>query len=262
MRRLWIGFVPYVAVALVHIGALAVGADAIAAPTKLALMPLLALAVVWGVLVWAPASGAARVLAGGAAEAPDTDASPPPTGDAARTPAVDSARWTSAHTLLVVAIGLSWLGDGAATFFPGLPTVPMMLLWFGLAHLCYIWLFWRTLAVRRLPLWAAAYAVWWIVVLAVLWQSLGALLIPVAVYGVVLGGTAAGAARCHPLIAWGGAFFLASDTVLAFRLFVPDAMPDWTSPLVMITYCLGQGLIAAGVVVSVQARRKAEATAV
>ena len=51
-------------------------------------------------------------------------------------------------------------------------------------------------------------------------------------------------------IAWGGVFFLASDTILAFRLFMPDAMPAWTSPLVMITYCLGQGLIAAGVVVS------------
>ena len=55
------------------------------------------------------------------------------------------------------------------------------------------------------------------------------------------------ASRCHPLVAAGGALFLASDTVLAFRLFTPDAMPGWTSPLVMLTYCLGQGMIAAGV---------------
>lgn len=219
MRRLWIGFVPYIAVSIVHVLALAVGSDAVAAPTKLALMPLLALAVVWG--AW-------------------------------------GSRWTPVHTLLVVAIGLSWLGDGAGTFVPWLPTVPMMLLFFGLAHLCYIWLFWRLLPVRRVPLWAAVYAVWWIVLLAVLWPHLGSLSVAVALYGLVLGGTAAAASRCHPLIVWGGVFFLTSDSVLAFRLFLPDAMPDWTSPLVMLTYCLGQGLIAAGVLASVRARKAAE----
>ncbi|HTH06157.1 MAG TPA: hypothetical protein VL916_09810, partial [Ilumatobacteraceae bacterium] len=97
MRRLWIGFVPYIAVSIVHVSALAVGSDAVAAPTKLALMPLLGLAVVWG--AW-------------------------------------GSRWTPTHTLLVVALVLSWLGDGAGTFVPWLPTVPMMLLFFGLAHLC------------------------------------------------------------------------------------------------------------------------------
>jgi uncharacterized membrane protein YhhN len=91
---------------------------------------------------------------------------------------------------------------------------------------------------------------WWGALLAILWPNLGALLIPVALYGLVLGGTAVAASRCHPLVAIGGAFFLASDTILAFRLFTPDTMPDWTSPLVMLTYCLGQGLIAAGVMVA------------
>ena len=223
MRRLWIGFVPYIAVSIVHVSALAVGSDAVAAPTKLALMPLLGLAVVWG--AW-------------------------------------GSRWTPTHTLLVVAIVLSWLGDGAGTFVPWLPTVPMMLLFFGLAHLCYIWLFWQRLAVRRVPLWAAVYAVWWVVLLAVLWPHLGGLAVAVAIYGLVLGGTAFAASRCHPLIVWGGVFFLTSDSVLAFRLFTPDAMPDWTSPLVMLTYCLGQGLIAAGVLVSVRARQTAPTPAV
>ena len=101
-----------------------------------------------------------------------------------------------------------------------------------------------------MPIWALVYGLWWLGLLAILWPSLGGLLIPVAVYGLVLGGTAVAASRCHPLVAVGGAFFLASDTILAFRLFTPDAMPDWTSPLVMLTYCLGQGLIAAGVIVS------------
>ena len=215
MSRLLIGFIPYMAMSLAHVAALAAGAHDAADPTKLMLMPFLALAVVWGA----------------------------------------DRSWTRAHTLLVIAIALSWLGDGAGPLFAWLPTVPMMLLFFGLAHLCYIWLFWRVLPVRGVPLWALGYAVWYVALLAVLWPSLGALLVPVAVYGLVLGATAVGAARCHPFIAWGGLFFLASDSVLAFRLFMPEALPDWSSPLVMATYCLGQGLIAAGVVVSARSLR-------
>lgn len=211
MRRLWIGFAPYIAVSVVHVAALAVDAEAVAAPTKLLLMPALAIAVLW--------SGR-------------------------------GSGWGTPYTFLFLAIALSWLGDGAGTFFPMLPTLPMMLLFFGLAHLAYIWPFWRVLAVRRVPPWALVYAVWWGVLLAVLWPTLGALLIGVAVYGIVLAGTAVAASRCHPLIAIGGAFFLASDTILAFRLFTPDAMPDWTSPLVMLTYCLGQGFLAAGVIIA------------
>lgn len=218
MRSSWMGFVPYIALSVVHVVALAADADAVAGPTKLTLMPLLAFAVIWG---------------------------------SRGTP------WTTPLTLLVVAIGLSWLGDGAGTFFPFAPELPMMLLFFGLAHVCYIWLFWGRLAVRRVPPWAAVYAVWWVVLLAVLWPHLGGLSIAVAVYGLVLGGTAVAASRCHPLVVWGGVFFLTSDSVLAFRLFLPDAMPEWTSPLVMLTYTLGQGLIAAGTLAAVRAQRPA-----
>ncbi|WP_314502666.1 lysoplasmalogenase [uncultured Microbacterium sp.] len=211
MRRILLGFAPYAVVSVIHVIALAAGAEAVAAPTKLWLMPLLVVAVLWG---------------------------------------GRGSRWGGTYMLLFVAIAFSWLGDSAGTFFPAAPTVPMMLLFFGLAHLCYIWIFWRRIPVRRVPMWAVVYGVWWVALLAILWPSLGSLLLAVAVYGLVLGGTAVAASRCHPLVAAGGAFFLASDTILAFRLFTPDAMPDWTSPLVMLTYCLGQGLIAAGVIVS------------
>lgn len=218
-RSRWWGFAVYGILSAFHVAVIIGDWSALDTPSKLVLMPALVAATLW----------AAR-----------------------------GARWTAPLTVLTVALGLSWLGDGAGTFFPFAPEVPMMMLWFGLAHLCYIWLFTRHLAVRRFPWWAAVYAVWWVAVLIILWPHLGGLAIAVAIYGLVLGGTAATATRCHPLIAWGGAFFLASDTILAFRLFFPGTPDAPTSPLVMITYCLGQGLIAAGVIVSLR-RRTAEA---
>ncbi|MDQ0642053.1 lysoplasmalogenase [Microbacterium murale] len=209
-------FVPYVVISIVHVVALALQSD-IASPTKLWLMPLLAVPVLLSVRL----------------------------------------RPTSAIALLLAAIALSWLGDGAGAFFPGGPELPLMLMFFGLAHIAYIVLFVRVIAVRRMPWWALVFAVWWILMLVVLGPHTGELFFAVAAYGLVLGGTAAFSTRCHPLVVWGGVFFLISDTVLAFRLFTPDSMPQWTSPLVMLTYTLGQGLIVAGALMSVRARRSA-----
>ncbi len=42
---------------------------------------------------------------------------------------------------------------------------------------------------------------------------------------------------------------------------MPEVMPDWTSPLVMLTYTLGQGLIAAGAVTALRARAATAASA-
>lgn len=214
MSRLWIAFVPYAFASIVQVWALVIGAADVARPTKLMLMPFLALAVVWA----------------------------------------GHRHWTPAHSLLVTAIGLSWIGDGAGPLFPGADVVPVMILFFALAHVCYIWLFWRVLAERRLPAWTAVYAIWWVGLLILLWPVLGALLVPAALYGLLLAATAAGAARCHRLIRWGGAFFLVADTILAFELFMPGILPPWSSPLVMATYCLGQGLIAAGVIITSRER--------
>lgn len=215
-RTWWWGFALYAVVSAVHVIALALDAGAVSAPSKLALMPALLLAVIW----------AAR-----------------------------GARWRLPHGFLLAAIVLSWLGDGAGTFFPFLSDeLPAMLLCFGLAHVAYIVLFLRYLAVRRVPGWALVYVAWWVALTTVLWPHLGGLAVAVAVYGLVLGGTAASSTRCHPLVIWGGALFLASDSILAFRIFLPDAMPDWTSPAVMLAYCAGQGLIAVGAVVSLRGR--------
>ncbi|MGM7677321.1 lysoplasmalogenase family protein [Microbacterium sp. A94] len=207
-------FIPYVVMSIVHVIALAVQSD-IAGPTKLWLMPLLALPILLSLRL----------------------------------------RPHLAIALLVAAVFFSWLGDGAGAFFPGGPELPLMLLFFGIAHIAYIIVFLRTLRMRKMPPWALVYAAWWVAMVAVLGPHTGPLLLAVAGYGLVLGSTAAFSTRCHPLIIWGGVFFLISDTVLAFRLFLSDTMPQWTSPLVMLTYTLGQGLIIAGALVTLRLRK-------
>ena len=142
-------------------------------------------------------------------------------------------------------------------FFPALPTVPMMIAFFAIAHLLYIRLFLRHLTVRPLARWSLVYIVWWVVLLVVLWPHLGGLSFAVAAYGIVLGGTAAASTRANRVITWGGVLFLASDTLLAFLLFTPQL----TDPAVMLTYTLGQGLIAVGAVRTIRARRIAAAGA-
>lgn len=220
--RTWMwAFAPYALVAIVHIVALAMGATAISTPSKIMLMPALFLGVALAV--------------------------PKPRG-----PVV---------ALLLAAITASWLGDSAGVFFPFLPTVPMMILFFAIAHLIYIWLFLRDLAVRRTARWSLVYVVWYVVLLITLWPSLGALAFAVAAYGLVLGGTAAASTRAGTIVTWGGVFFLTSDTILAFLLFTPTLVPPLTDPAVMLTYTLGQALIAIGAVGIVRARRRAAATA-
>jgi len=206
----WWGFWLFAAVSLVHVVAIALGLDPVIYPTKLALIPVLAVAAVW---------------------------------------ALRGASLDRSAMLLFVALAFSWLGDGAAWFFPFLDDeLPAMLLWFGLAHLAYMALFGFRIRERRVPPWSLVYAVWYGVMIAVLWPHLGALLVPVIVYGAVLAGTAVLATRGGTTTAVGGALFLASDTLLALRLFLPGVSEAATGPWIMLTYCAGQGLLVLGVV--------------
>lgn len=162
-----------------------------------------------------------------------------------------------AMILLLIAMLGSWIGDGAGLLFPGQPTLPTMILFFGIAHVAYILLFWRApdmRDVRRVPWWALVYAAWWIVTILIVGPHAGGLFIPLAVYGLVLGGTAALSTRLGPLVATGGAFFLVSDTLIALREFLD--VPSLLSDFVMPTYELGQGLIVFGIVAVL--RRSAE----
>ncbi|MEJ1086716.1 lysoplasmalogenase [Microbacterium sp. Mu-80] len=207
-------WVPYIVLAIIHVVALALQSP-LAAPTKLTLMPLLAV----------PVLAAAPRL-----------------------------RPRATIALLLAALLFSWLGDGAGTFFPSGPELPLMLLFFGIAHIAYIVLFLRHTRERRMPWWALIYALWWVGMLVFLGPHTGGLFFGVAAYGLVLAGTAATAARGNRIIALGGAFFLLSDSILAFRLFL-DGMPAWTSPAVMLTYTLGQGLIIAGAIRALRKER-------
>ncbi|WP_166983802.1 lysoplasmalogenase family protein [Paramicrobacterium fandaimingii] len=209
-------FAPFAIISVVHVMALWLSSP-IAAPTKLFLMPLLLVPV-----------------------------------------AVASRRLTprTAVALLVCAIALSWLGDAAGAFFGFAPELPTMLLFFGLAHGAYMLLFARHAVRRRLPRWTLIYGVWWVAMLILLASHVGPLIAAVAVYGLVLGGTATLASRCHPLTVSGSFLFLLSDSVLAFRLFLPEWMPPWTSPAVMATYTAGQALIVAGMLLTLSRTRE------
>jgi uncharacterized membrane protein YhhN len=225
-RQIALGFIPYAVASVVHVGARFADNEVLADPTKLLLMPLLIVAV--SLAAW-------RSLAPGLEN-----------GVLARGRQPAKRPWF----LLLAGLLFSWLGDGAGTLFPFAPTLPLMLLFFGIAHLCYMRLFWRHLAVRTVSWWAVAFAGWWVVLLIIMWPRAEGLAIAVALYGLVLGGTAALSTRCNVLVLSGGIFFLASDTILSFRIFALELMPDWTSGMVMLSYTVGQGLIAAGALVT------------
>ena len=148
--------------------------------------------------------------------------------------------------LLIAALLLSWAGDVLleSVFLPGLGA-------FAAAHLVYIALFAGPARTRRPPLWSALFVLWGAVLVPVLWPHLGAMAVPLVLYAVVLAGTAVTSTGVSGLTALGGALFLASDTVLAFRLFWPgfdELIPDpWRGLAIMALYGAGQGLIAAGV---------------
>lgn len=100
MKRAWKPFVPYAVVSIAHLIAIIAGAEMLIDILATARMPLLALSVL---LVL---KGQSRTLAG---------------------------------ILLLIAITMSWFG-GLADSFGGALSLPLMLLFFGLAHLACIWL--------------------------------------------------------------------------------------------------------------------------
>jgi alkenylglycerophosphocholine/alkenylglycerophosphoethanolamine hydrolase len=150
--------------------------------------------------------------------------------------------------LIFAALGItfSFLGDvlfaspGDIGFLLGLGG-------FFLAHSAYLLLFTRPMRERRIPWFAGAYVLWWAVLVLCLAPSVGALLVPVAAYGLVLAASSAAALGAGRLAAIGALLFLVSDTLLAVKLFLPgwDFYPiDF---IIMSLYVAAQGLIALAV---------------
>ena len=148
--------------------------------------------------------------------------------------------------LSVLGILFSWAGDGLLET-PGDVGFLLGLGSFLLAHLAYLVLFLRPLRERRIPWYAAAYGVWWVILVLYLAPHIGALLVPVAVYGLALAASSAAALGTNRHAAVGALAFLLSDTLLAFKLFLPgwDFYP--IDVVIMTLYIGGQGLIAVGV---------------
>ena len=128
---------------------------------------------------------------------------------------------------------------------------------FSLAHVAYLLLYLRPLRTRKVGWWGLLYVAWLTVLILVLLPHIGALTLPVALYGVLLCGAAAAALGTSPVVAVGALLFLTSDTLLALKFFLPG-FGFWQEDFViMLVYVSAQGLIIVGTVLAAQRRAAA-----
>ena len=152
---------------------------------------------------------------------------------------------TRKSILLILAVVVSWAGDillgmpGDLGFLIGLGA-------FFVVHLLYLVLFLTRHRARRRVWPIVVSAGWWVALILILGSSLGVLLVPVGIYGLVLGASATAALNCNRWIGAGGVLFLASDTILALKLFYPGFTFWQIDIVIMVLYLLGQGLIVYG----------------
>ncbi len=148
--------------------------------------------------------------------------------------------------LLFCAAGdIALLPDGDLWFMAGM-------LFFLIGHLCYITTFLRHGA-RPKPLALLGYGAVLAGGLAWLWSGLGGLAIPMTFYGLALAGTAVLSASFGWRIGLGGGLFFVSDLLLAIEIADALTLPE-PNIWVMLTYVVGQTLIAWGWVRYRQAR--------
>ncbi len=153
-------------------------------------------------------------------------------------------RWIVVMWLTVATIFL-WVGDWLFAL-PGEIGFLLALGAFFFAHVAHLALFRWPLRRRGLTWWAFAYLAWWLALMLVLGPHLGVLIVPVAIYGVVLGAAAAFALVTNPITAIGAFLFLVSDSILAFKLFWPGFAIWQQDAIIMVLYLAGQGLIVYG----------------
>jgi|KBSSwiStaDraftv2_1062776.scaffolds.fasta_scaffold494142_2 uncharacterized membrane protein YhhN len=146
------------------------------------------------------------------------------------------------HKLIIAALLFSWAGDVALLngdkqlwFIAG------MVFFLG-AHLCYITAFVRSGARPKASV-VTLYAVVYVAALVWLWKPLGAMAIPMTVYGLALATMATLSASVSRIVGIGGALFFVSDMLIAVRV---AGVVERTDVWVMLTYVLAQALIAVG----------------
>ena len=152
--------------------------------------------------------------------------------------------------LTLVALGLSWLGDSAPRLTDGDAAFLVMVAFFLLAQVAYIVAFWpyRTNSVlyQRRPLLLGYVAAVAGLVAACVGGAAG-MLVPVLVYGALLGTMAVLATGINLLTAVGGALFLVSDGLIALDAFAGGFDLPGQGFWVMATYIAAQTLIVGGV---------------
>ncbi len=144
--------------------------------------------------------------------------------------------------LLVIEMALSWIGDLTIdrSFRTGLGA-------FLAAHLCMIALFWSGFRARLSP-WSVLLLPWLVVMMVVLRPPRVTALYPAVVaYATVLAAMAASAGRGGRRMGVGGALFVVSDSLLAFRQFTPWFQARPWGAVVMASYLAAQLLLVDGV---------------
>lgn len=152
--------------------------------------------------------------------------------------------------LVLLALGFSWLGDSAPDLADGDAAFLVMVGFFLCAQVTYAVAFWpwrRESAARR-PGLVVPYLVVFAALVAACAGAAGALLPAVVVYGVCLATMAVLATGLGRLAGIGGAIFLASDAMIALGSFTEWFDPPVSGFWVMLTYTVGQALLAVAVV--------------
>jgi uncharacterized membrane protein YhhN len=151
-------------------------------------------------------------------------------------------RRLSRTTLVLVLAGLlcSWIGDLT------IGDLVVGLSFFLLAHVAYVVLFLATFD-RPVSWWGLLAVPWFVLLLLALGDSLGGFFGPIVVYGLVLGVMAAVSTRGNLLTVLGAVLFVASDSLLAFRLFTELMQGAVADAVIMALYVGAQAALATGV---------------
>lgn len=149
-------------------------------------------------------------------------------------------------TLVLVALGLSWLGDTAPDLADGDAAFLLLVGFFLCAQIVYIVAFapYRGASVLYSRPWVVAlYGVAVLVLVTVMAPTAGLLVVPVGIYAVCLAAMAVLATGVGRTAALGAFLFVVSDALIGVRAFVDGFDLPVAGFWIMSTYIAGQALI-------------------